>query len=61
MLHCPYYEYERHILLASIYSIKSSILNQNNNNIVKTLLYGFGSLSETQNTIILNAIVQCNT
>ena len=61
MLHCPYYEYERHILLGSIYSIKSSILNQNNNNIVKTLLYGFGSLSETQNTIILNATVQWNT
>ena len=48
ILHCPYYENERHILLASIRSIKSSIL-------VKTLLYGLDRLSETQNTSILNA------
>ena len=57
-LHCPYYKNERHFLLASIRSIKSSILDQNDNNIVKTLLYGLDSLSETQNTRILNATVE---
>ena len=41
MLHCPYYENERHILLASVYSIKSSILDQNVNNIVKKLKHFF--------------------
>ena len=55
ILSCPYYENEHHILLASIRSIKSSILDQNDNNIVKTLLYGLDILSETQNTRILNA------
>ena len=58
ILHCPYYENERRILLASICSIKSSILNQNDNNIVKTLLYGLDSLSETQNRSILNATME---
>ena len=58
MLHCPYYENERDILLASIRSIKISILDQNDNNIIKTLLYGLGSLSETQNTSILNATME---
>ena len=58
ILHCPYYENERHILLASIRSIKSSILDQNGNNIVKTLLFGLDSLSETQNTSILNATME---
>ena len=36
-------------LLASICNIKSSILDQNDNNIVKTLLHGLDSLAETQN------------
>ena len=36
ILHCPNYENERHILLASIGSIKSSILDQNDNNMAKT-------------------------
>ena len=58
ILHRPYYENEPHILLASIRSIKSSFLDQNDNNIVKTLLYGFNSLSETQNTSILNATME---
>ena len=58
ILHCPYYENERHIFLAGIHSIKSSILDQNDNNIVKTLLYGLDSLSETQNTSILNATME---
>ena len=43
ILHCPYYENERHILFFSIPSVKSSILDQNDNNIVKTLLYGLDS------------------
>ena len=47
ILHYPYYENEHHILLASIRSIKSSILYQNDDNVVKTLLYGLNSLSET--------------
>ena len=51
MLQCPYYENERHILLASICSIKSSILGQNDSNIVKTLLYALGSLSETEHKL----------
>ena len=60
-LHCPFYVNEGHILLASIRSIKirsiriPSILDQNDNDIVKKLLFGLGSLSETQNTSILNA------
>ena len=64
ILHCSYHENECHILLASICSIKSSILNQNDNNIVKhffmviTLLYGLDSLIETQNTSILNATME---
>ena len=33
-----------------IRSIRSSILDQNDNNIVKRLLYGVESFSETQNT-----------
>ena len=36
-------------------SIKSSISNQIDNDIVKTFLCGTDSLSETQNTSILNA------
>ena len=55
ILNCPYYENERRILLASIRSIKSSTLDQDGNNIVKTLLYGLDSLSETQNTSIFKA------
>ena len=58
ILHCPSYENERNILLSSIRSIKSSILDQNDDNIVKTLLYGLDSLSETQNTSILNATME---
>ena len=58
IVHHPYYENERHILFASICSIKSSILDQNDNNIVKTLLYGLDSLSEIQNTSILNATMK---
>ena len=54
ILHCPYYENVCHILLATIHSNKSSILDQNDSNIVKTLLYGLDRLSETQNTSILN-------
>ena len=46
ILHCP------------IRSIKSSILDQNDNNIVKTLLYGLDSISEKQNTGILNATME---
>ena len=48
ILHCPNYENECLILLANIRSNKGSVLDQNNNNIVKTLLYGLDSLSETQ-------------
>ena len=58
ILHCPYYENERHIFLASIRSIKSSTLDQNDNNIVKTLLYGLNRLSETENTNILNPTME---
>ena len=58
ILHCPYCENEYHILLASICSIKSSILDQNGNSIVKGLLYGLDSFSETQNTSILNAMME---
>ena len=47
ILHCPYYENKRDILFASIRKIKSSILDQNDNNIVKTL-YELYSLRETQ-------------
>ena len=45
ILHYPYYENERHILLASIRSIKSSTLDQNDKKVVKILLYGLDSLS----------------
>ena len=58
ILHCPYYGNECLILLASIRSNKSSVLDQNDNNIVKTLLYGLVSLRETQNTSILNATME---
>ena len=58
IVHYPYYENERHILFASIRSIKSSSLDQNDNNIVKTLFYGLDSLSEIQNTSILNATMK---
>ena len=58
ILHCPYYENEHHILLPSIRSIKSSILDQNDNNIVKALLYRLDSPSETQNASILNATME---
>ena len=58
ILHCPYYKKEYNILLASIRSIKSSILDQSDNNIVKTVLCGLGSLCKTQNTNILNATME---
>ena len=58
ILHCLYYENERHILLTSICSIKISIWDKNDNSIVKTILYGLDSLSETQNTSILNATME---
>ena len=54
----PYYKNECQILLASIHGIKSSFLDQNDNNIVETLLYRLASLSETQNTSILNATIK---
>ena len=57
ILHFPYYGNERHILLASIRSVKSSILDQNDN-IVKALLSGLKSVSKTQNTSILNATME---
>ena len=44
VLDCSYYKNERHILFTSIRSIKSSILDQNDNNAVKTLLYGLDIL-----------------
>ena len=50
ILYCPYYENEPLIPLSSIRSIKSCILDQNDNDIIKTLLYGLDSLSETQDT-----------
>ena len=58
ILHCPCYEIKRHILFARIRNIKSSVLDQNDNKIVKTLLYGLDSPSETQNTSILNATME---
>ena len=58
ILHDLYYENERHILLAIIRSIKSSILNQNDNNIIKRLFYGLDNLSETKSTSILNATME---
>ena len=64
ILHCPYYENEDHNPLVSIRSVKSIVLDQIDNNIVKTLLYGLDSLSETQNTSILNdtmeLLISCN-
>ena len=39
-------------------SIKSGYLDQNDNKIVKTLLFGLDSLMETQNTSILNATME---
>ena len=58
ILHYPYYENKRHILLPSIRSIKGSILDQNDDNIVKTLLYGLDSLSKTQKTNILSPTME---
>ena len=58
ILHCPYYQNKRHILLATIRSIKSSLLDQNDDNILETLLYGLNSLSETQNTSTVNATME---
>ena len=46
------------IFLASIRSIKSNILAENDNNIVKTFLYGLSSLRETQNTSIFTATME---
>ena len=37
---------------------KAVFLDQNDNNIVETLLYRLASLSETQNTSILNATIK---
>ena len=58
ILHCPHNGNERHILLACIRNIESSILDQNDNNIVKALLYGLDSLSETHSKSILNATME---
>ena len=38
--------------------IIGSTLDQNDNNIVKTILYGLDSLSHTQTTSILNAMME---
>ena len=45
ILHCPYYENKRRILLASIRYIESSIFDQKVSGIIKTLLYRNGYLS----------------
>ena len=58
ILHCPYYNNEPQILLASISSIQSSTLDHNDNNIAKILLYGPDSLRKTQNTSVLNTTMQ---
>ena len=50
ILYCPYYKNEPLIPLSSICSIKSSILDQNDNDKIKVLLYRLDSLSETQDT-----------
>ena len=47
VLHCPYYEKECHILITSIGSIKSSILDQNDNKLVKILFCSLDNLIET--------------
>ena len=52
------YSLSNSLFLANIRSIKSSILDQNHNNIVKTLLYGLDSLCETEYTSILNATME---
>ena len=44
ILHCPYYKNERRILLASIRYIESSIFDQKESDIIKTLLYRNGYL-----------------
>ena len=59
ILHCPHYEDAGYFFLASILSIKSSIPDQNDNNIVKVLLYGLESHDETQNANIFNATMDC--
>ena len=51
--HCPYYENEHRILLTSIRDFESSLLDPNESNITKTLLYGNPNLTEAQNIHIL--------
>ena len=53
LLHCPQFSTQRSTLFNQIKSIDSSILNQNNSNFTKTLVFGESLNSATTNTLII--------
>ena len=55
LLHCPIYFNERLTLLNVIKGIDTSILERNDSETTKVLLYGKSSLNKTSNTYILKA------
>ena len=58
LLHCPTYTNERMTLLSKIKSINCSILESSDAAVIKTLLFGDNTLSNSPNTVILNSTIE---
>ena len=57
LLHCPNLSTERNTFLSKIKNIDNNILQQNDNSICKTLLFGNPAYNDLTNTNILNATI----
>ena len=57
LIHCPHFVNERCTLLSTICSINYKLLGNTNSVLVQTLLFGNKSFNITDNTKILNAVI----
>ena len=58
LVHCSNYSNERLFFLNIIRNINRNMLNKNDFEFTETLLYGDSSLDNTNNTLIMNAIME---
>ena len=58
LLHCPLYLSERQTLMEKIRDVEISILDQNENYLCYTLLFGSNKVSDFKNVCILSATIE---
>ena len=58
LLHCPNFSNERHICFNKLRNVDANILNNDDSNISKVLLYGNHSFNDEKNTSILTASIE---